>query len=56
MWESSQKFQAEHLAKLDELNTSQVFGQQIGGIIFPINKVEGDKASINDFTLNYPLS
>jgi len=50
MWESSQKFNTEQIAELFELNTSQVFSQQIRGIVFAINEIKGDKAFINDFT------
>jgi len=50
MWESSHKFNAEQVVELFELNMSQVFGQQIRGIVFAINKIKGDKAFIDNFT------
>jgi len=33
-----QKFQTKHVVELDELNTSQVFGQHICGVILTINE------------------
>jgi len=50
VWESSQKFNTEHIVELFELYMSQVFGQQVRGIVFTINKVKGDEAFIYNFT------
>ena len=42
------KFQAEHGSKLKELDGSQVFHQQIRGIVITIDEVDFSQAVIND--------
>ena len=42
------KFQAEHGSKLKELDRSQVFRQQICGIVITINEVNFCQAAVND--------
>ena len=43
------KFQAEHSSKLKELGGSQVFSQQICGIVITIDEVDFCQAAVNDF-------
>ena len=42
------KFQAEHGSKLKELHRTQVFSQQIRGIVITINEVDFCQAAVND--------
>ena len=42
------KFQAEHCSKLKELHRTQVFGQQIRGIVITIDEVDFCQATVND--------
>ena len=42
------KFQAEHGSKLKELHGTQVFGQQIRGIVITIDEVDFCQAAVND--------
>ena len=42
------KFQAEHGSKLEELHRTQVFSQQIRGIIITIDEVDFCQAAVND--------
>ena len=42
------KFQAEHGSKLEELHRTQVFSQQIHGIIITIDEVDFCQAAVND--------
>ena len=42
------KFQAEHGSKLEELHRTQVFSQQIRGIIITIDEVDFCQATVND--------
>ena len=42
------KFQAEHGSKLKELHRTQVFSQQICGIVITIDEVDFSQATVND--------
>ena len=42
------KFQAEHGSKLEELHRTQVFSQQIRGIVITIDEVDFCQAAVND--------
>ena len=42
------KFQAKHGSKLEELHRTQVFCQQIRGIVITIDEVDFSQAVIND--------
>ena len=42
------EFQAEHGSKLKELDGSQVFRQQIHGIVITIDEVDFCQAAVND--------
>ena len=42
------KFQAEHGSKLEELHRTQVFGQQIRGIVITIDEIDFCQAAVND--------
>ena len=42
------KFQAEHGSKLKELHRTQVFSQQIRGIIITIDEVNFRQAAVNN--------
>ena len=44
------KFQAEHSSKLKELHRTQVFSQQIHGIVITIDEVDFCQAAVNDLT------
>ena len=42
------EFQAEHGSKLKELHRTQVFSQQIRGIVITIDEVDFCQAAVND--------